>query len=147
LLPNNESMTSTTSGSIPFQSSLSQQACKAHIFKDLQSSSLISLGRLCDDDCTITLTKHLLQVTKNNKVIMRGIRNPTDGLWDIPIHVKSKLINSNPSSSFQHKANVIITKDKTKTELVKYLHACCFSPAPSTFIKAVKMVISSPGRD
>jgi hypothetical protein len=138
LLPNDDSMTSTSSGLLPFQSSLSKSACKTHIFKDLQSSSLISLGQLCDDNCTVTLTKNLLRVTKNNQVIMRGIRNPSDGLWDIPITTRSISNSSNHSSSFQHRANVIITKDKTKTELVKYLHACCFSPATSTFIKAVQ---------
>ena len=38
-------------------------------------------------------------------------------------------------------------KNITKTELATYLHACCFSPAPSTFITAIKNgnFISWPG--
>ena len=36
------------------------------------------------------------------------------------------------------KMNVIITKNKVKSDLISYLHACCFSPNISTFIKAVK---------
>jgi hypothetical protein len=48
----------------------------------------------------------------------------------------------------QH-ANVIIHKNKPKVDLIKYLHACCFSPVPSTFIKAVKNgnFITWPGLD
>jgi hypothetical protein len=133
-------MQSTRSGLLPNLHHLSKAARKAHIFKDLHSALLISLGQLCDNDCTITLNKQSLQVIKNNKVIMQGTRNVTDGLWDIPI---------SPSPSLQHRSNVIITKDKTKTELIQYLHACCFSPSSSTFIKAVRNgnFITWPGLD
>ena len=33
---------------------------------------------------------------------------------------------------------VIITNYKTKTELIQYLHRCCFIPTPRTFLKAIK---------
>ena len=58
---------------------------------------------------------------------MQGHRNPDNGLWYIPI-----------KKPFQHKALAIITKDKTKTDLIKYLHGCCFSPTPRTFLRAIK---------
>ena len=58
---------------------------------------------------------------------MQGHRNPDDGLCDIPI-----------KKPFQHKALAIITKDKTKTELIQYLRGCCFSPTPCTFLCAIK---------
>ena len=60
---------------------------------------------------------------------MQGHRNPDNGLWDIPI-----------KKHFKHKALAIITKDKTKTELIQYLHGCCFSPTPRTFLRAIKNV-------
>ena len=31
----------------------------------------------------------------------------------------------------------IITRDKTNTELIQYLHGCCFRPTPITFLKAI----------
>ena len=31
----------------------------AHVFNDLKSASLISLGRLCDDDCKIVTLRSL----------------------------------------------------------------------------------------
>ena len=72
-------------GQLPLSKHLSTTACNAIVLPNLQSSSLISLGQLCDDNCVVTLDKKNLQVKKNNKVIMNGIRNKNDGLWDIPI--------------------------------------------------------------
>ena len=55
------------------------------ILPKLTSSSLISLGQLCDDNCAILLNKTKLLAIKKNKIILRGTRNPNDKLWDIPI--------------------------------------------------------------
>ena len=60
---------------------------------------------------------------------MQGHSNPDYGLWDIQI-----------KKTFQHKALAIITKYKTKTELIQYPHGCCFSPTPRTFLRAIKNV-------
>ena len=51
---------------------------------------------------------------------------------DIKNTQRVALIHDNPSLS------VIIQKKKTHMELVQYLHAACFSPVKSTFIKAIK---------
>ena len=51
----------------------SKQAQKAHILPGLKSSSLISLGQLCDDNCVIQLTKSHLFVFKNNQLVLIGI--------------------------------------------------------------------------
>ena len=37
----------------------------------------------------------------------------------------------------KHQLNVIIRKQQTKEDLAKFLHAACFSPVKSTFIKAI----------
>ena len=41
-------------------------------------------------------------------------------------------------STHQHSLNVIVRQDKTKQDLAEYLHKCCFSPALSTFARAIK---------
>ena len=64
------------------------------------------------------------------KKVLKGHRNHQDGLWDIPIPIP-----------LQHRANPIIIKDNTKTELIQYLHGYCFIPTPRKFICAVKMEI------
>ena len=47
-----------------------------------------------------------------------------------------EFINHYPTSPICQKLKVIIRKDKTKNELIRYSHACCFSPQVSTFISS-----------
>ena len=84
-LPNAQHIPSTLSGTIPLNNLLSTKAKMATVLPNLHSSSLISLGQLCDDNCKVTLDKKELNVYKENTVVMRGFRNTKDGLWDIPI--------------------------------------------------------------
>ena len=104
-------MSATRAGNIPLASSLSAHAKKAHIFDGLHSASLIYFGKLCDDDCVAILDKNKINILKGKKLILKGHRNKTYGLWGIPI--------SRPA---RHRAMGIITRDKTKTELIQYLH-------------------------
>ena len=203
-LPDNTAISANKKAILPLPSTLSEKAKKVNILLKLNSSSLISLGQLCDDDCKVILHKKFLLATKNNKVVLQGYRNISDGLWDIPIAKTSisprnypsppthaglyqnsnntlkpttckstkvktnfspltkmlrplsnlaednafdniiekqkkednkhmyKVAKMNPSMS------VIIQKKKTHMELAQYLHAACFSPVRSTFLKAIK---------
>ena len=56
-LPNAEPISSTLKGTIPLTSKLTSKARQATVLPNLHSSSLISLGQLCDDDCKIILDK------------------------------------------------------------------------------------------
>ena len=96
-LPNNEMIASNERGQIPLSNTLSKNAKNAQILPKLASSSLISLGQLCDDDCIIMLHKKVMFAIKNNKIVLQGIRNPIDRLWDIPIHKKIIMDNNYPS--------------------------------------------------
>ena len=125
LLPNNEMIQSNKTGYIPLHNALSQTAKTAHVFDDIKTSSLISLGKLADDGCTIILDKTKIKVLKNNNNILQGTRNQTDGLWDIPI----------PQ---QHKVNVILHKKQSNAKLIAFFHKCAFSPTTSTFVQAIK---------
>ena len=77
----------------------------------------------------------------NKKVILKGKRNFTDRLWDVPLWktIPPKIeklaclaSSSKYNSKFQGTINYIVTKDKTKLELAQYLHVCAFSPAVKT---------------
>ena len=140
-LPNNESITSTASGYLPIPQ-LSPTSNTTHILPGLKSSSLLSLGQICDDNCIVQLTKSHLYVFKNNKIILTGYRNSNDGLWDVPLPQsiqqvpQQNITNRLPASN--HHLNVIIRKSTTKRDLAQYYHACAFSPSSSTFIKAIR---------
>ena len=123
-LPNNHSISSTQSGTIPLSNKLSTKAKEATVLPNLQSSSLISLGQLCDDDCKVLLDKKELNVYKDNQVLLRGYRNPTDGLWDIPI-VKS-IIPENYIMPKTHSAMYVLrTKPIAPTPMKKQKKRQC----------------------
>ena len=79
---------------LPLYSKLSKKARIAKILPELRSSSLLSLGQLCDDDCDILLNKKKMYVIKDKELILQGTRNKLDGLWDIPVY-KTELNSDN----------------------------------------------------
>ena len=84
-LPDSSQINATYQVKLPLPSSLSKEASITVIISSLKSSSLISLGQLSDDDCRVILDKKNLYVEKDDKLMLEGDRNRTDGLWDIPI--------------------------------------------------------------
>jgi hypothetical protein len=121
---------------------LSTSATVGHIFDNLKSGSLISIGQLCDDDCVALFTKYNVKIYKNGHAIIVGQRNATNGLWNIPLAPKPaptpSLHQPAPVLPLRHTANGAIRHAQTKQDLAVFLHACAFSPLPSTFLRAVQ---------
>jgi hypothetical protein len=136
---NGENIETTKRATIPLAPTLSPQAKIGHIFDNLKSGSLISIGQLCDDDCVALFTKYNVNIFKNGQVIITGERNDTNGLWTVPLAPKAPL----PPTLHQtdptpcHSANGAIQNGVTKQALAAFLHACAFSPLPSTFLRAI----------
>ena len=126
-LPNNAIMSVTHTGHIPVSISLSPHEKNVHVFDVLHSALLASLGQLYDDDCIAIFYNNEINITKNSKIILKEQQNKSDGLCDIPM-----------SKPLRHREYSIITRDKTKTDIIQYLHGCCFSPMPIKFLKAIK---------
>ena len=85
-LPDGNTIKPEEQGELNSSSCLSKIAKRAYVHPALKSSSLISIGQLCDDGCVVIFDKDKINVLKNKKIIMSGNRNVTDGLWDIPLH-------------------------------------------------------------
>ena len=64
---------------------LSIQVKHVEIFPNLHSS-LISIGRLCEFGCMATFENHKVIVSKNRYTIIEGFQDPTNGLWQFPLH-------------------------------------------------------------
>jgi hypothetical protein len=79
-------MESSLRAIIPLAAALSKQAQVGHIFDGLQGS-LISIGQLCDD-CVALFSKYHVDIIKDGKIIIKGKRNTTNGLWNIPLAPK-----------------------------------------------------------
>jgi hypothetical protein len=138
---NGQNIETTTRAIVPLAPELSNHAKIGHIFQGLKSGSLISIGQLCDDDCVALFTKFNVKLYKNGKVIIIGKRNATNGLWNIPLAPKpapSNTPNAPAAPQYQHTANGAIRDLGTKQALASFLHACAFSPIPSTFLRAIQ---------
>ena len=83
------------------------------ILPELKSSSLISMGQLCDDDCLVVLSKKKLAAIKDNKIVLKGTRNKKDGLWDIPIY-KTDITESNYEEPTTHSGMYMARQNEKK---------------------------------
>jgi hypothetical protein len=105
------------------------QARQAHIIPGLVHNSLISLGQLCDNGCIVTFTHDQVTVTKNQKCVMQGSRDPKSRLWRVNLNQKSEI----------HEIQCNHAHDNNnQKDLINYLHDACFSPVKSTWITAIK---------
>jgi hypothetical protein len=62
---------------------LPPQEQQAHILLGLSHSSLISVGKLCDNKCSVTFTQNQVTVSKNRKNVMYGSQDPKSRLWRV----------------------------------------------------------------
>jgi hypothetical protein len=69
---------------------LPHQAQQAHILPGLVHNSLISVGQLCDNECSFTFTQDQVTVSRNGKDVMYGSRDPKSRLWRVNLNQKMK---------------------------------------------------------
>ena len=93
-IPKAEAITPSQRGQLPLSTKLSTAEKDAIMLPQLKSSSTISLGQLCEDDCNVLLNKTSLKLTKNNEIALEGIRNNSDVFLDTPIYSQQKILHS-----------------------------------------------------
>ena len=124
-LPNGAHLQSTNEDCALALPQLPLAAQRAHIIPGLSHHSLISIGTMCDSDCTAVFNKHEVNIQHNNQTILTGKRNPLSGLWNIPLETTTPQINN-------------VYQTKSIPDLIQYLHSAAFSPIASTWFKAIK---------
>jgi hypothetical protein len=108
------------------------EAKNADIFPAMSGNlGLVSVGKLCDHGCEAVFTKNKVVVTRNNEVLMTGPRDTTTKLWMVPLQ-------PDPVAPFQYIGSMATDSSSTLPQLIAFLHATCFSPKTSTWIKAIK---------
>ena len=125
LLPNNDTMTSTHTAELDLPD-LPPHAKIVHLFPQLASGSLISIGTLCDAGCTALFKQHKLYIfNPKGRIIIQGTRQQNK-LWTIdPLTTKPT-----------HSLSAIIDAP-TIAERIAFYHASLFSPTLSTLCKAI----------
>ncbi|GJX79799.1 retrovirus-related pol polyprotein from transposon TNT 1-94 [Tanacetum coccineum] len=89
--------------------------------------NLLSIGQICDNKCRVTFSKHDSEITKNGKVIGRGIRKK--GLYVMKLGNKTKdqicLATINENSTLWHRrlghTNMRLIQSLASKELVRNL--------------------------
>ena len=118
ILPNKTTIKPSHTGQLPFHTHLSTKATTSLVYPELTNESLLSIGKLCDDNCIAIFDKHHLHITKNNRIILKGHRNLKDGLWDVslpPRQLKSNTSATSLNNTSRPTINYIIQKDKKNT--------------------------------
>ena len=116
-LPNAEHIYTTQQGNLPLSRNLSKKAIIVIIRPELRSYSLLSSGKLCDDNRDILLSKKKIHVIKDKELILQGTRKKLDGLWDIPVY-KTEL-NSNNFGKPPTSAALYIKQDNRTTTIIR----------------------------
>jgi hypothetical protein len=122
--PNGDIMKSTHEAELDLPM-LPPAARHIHIVPALASSSLISMGQLCDAGCTIAFTATEVTVAVNDAIVLTGHRTPDTRLWHFPLPTPA------PTPSLCHSAMASIGS-ATPADLVAFAHAALFSPTLST---------------
>ncbi|GJT04458.1 zf-CCHC domain-containing protein [Tanacetum coccineum] len=94
--------------------------------------NLLSIGQICNNKCRVTFSEHDSEITKDGKVIGRGIRKK--GLYVMKLGNKPKnqicLATINENSTLWHRrlghANMCLIQSLASKELVRNLHKLKF---------------------
>ena len=116
---------------------LSKSLAKGYILSGLAHHSLISMSKLCNDECTVAFTATDVSVTKNNNIIWTGARDPDTKLWTLPLITNAQDAQPNERTSPTMSVNSVFEITSIKNKLL-YLHACAGYPTKSTWLKAVR---------
>ena len=131
-LPNGAVLQSTNKTCKLALPQLPPDAREAHIIPGLTHSSLVSIGQLCDAGCEATFDKQKVTITKDQITLISGQRDSRTGLWRIPLDIQNM-----PTNTIQYQCNSAY-QTNTISDLIAFLHATAFSPAPSTWIQAIQ---------
>ena len=106
------------------------QARKSHIFSGL-NKALLSIRTVCYHVCESTFNDKSVLILKkgSGKVIMKGTRDPRSNLYMLHLNQKNKLMTefTTPNEYFAGSTY----ECNSKSALVDYHHASCWSPTQS----------------
>jgi hypothetical protein len=102
-MPNSTSIQSSHTSEL-LLSALTPQARRARVLPGLVQKSLISIGQLYDSGSTIIFMKDKVEVNKDGKSIMSGIRDQQSRLRRVDLKEESKT-KYNPAYNHEHETS------------------------------------------
>ena len=125
LLPNGSHMSSTHTRQLNIPT-LPPAECVQHRFPAMKTTGLLSIGQLCDHECSATFYQHHL-VIKNKRAttILVGHQNYSNVMWMVQLGEHAR-----PHTTLPLTCNTIMLSDTTKKDLAQFHHASFGSPVP-----------------
>ena len=68
---------------------------EGHVLPDLKPASLLSIWQFCDNGCSAYFNKNKVYIIHNNTKILEGHRKNSNGMWIIPVPIKSSTATTN----------------------------------------------------
>ena len=97
-------------------------ATLTHEYQNLKNARLVSIGELCDSNFSVLFIKKDVTIfNSDNNPVLNGIRNTSNGLWDVTIETSHP--EPPPTATINQQENSVLCLYKTKSELTSYLHA------------------------
>ena len=84
-MPDKRKVKSVENGLLPLPTP-SKEGCEAQYIVKL-NNSLLSIGKLYENDCIVTFYKTRCEIRQDNKVILFRPQNPRNRLWKIPLQI------------------------------------------------------------
>ena len=104
----------------------------AYIFSDSTlQHNLLSIAALCNVGCKAIFTKTDITITKDDRIVYHGTKQPHDTLWNIDLQTNDEVCNDNTRCN-SSAVNLSVRLD-TDAEFVAFVHATLGQPTISTF--------------
>ena len=128
---------------------LPAEATQTHIFPALGDTHLLSIGKLCDADCTCIFSKTEATIKRHGRTILEGTRSDTaPKLWHInlPESETTYSVTIAPEEEQIHMwhreptefAGLAVNQSTKPADLVAFSHATLFSPPLTTLAEALR---------
>ena len=128
-------MVLSIAGELPNLPQITNEHKVAQICPDNKNATLISLGRLCDDNCTAILNKHIAVVYKDLQPIIKAPRCPKSGMYLVNMNNPLGMLNA----VTQHCSPKVVQIHKfTSLNRLKFLYRAIGSQPLSTIKRAIK---------
>ena len=135
LLSNGDYVLPSTIGETPNLPQISPEYKTAQACSDNKNVTLISLGKICNDDCLALPDKHKMVVFKNHEPVLRAARCNQTGICLVNLSNPIKLINA---TVFQKAAKIVQIDTFILMSRLLFLHGALGRPTSSTLCKAIQ---------
>ena len=115
-------------------------ATEANIMLATWAHNLLSIAKFCDNECEVLFTEDSVTVTRHGKVLLTGVRDVCrTNLWSLPLKPAPRDSQDTDDAKHEHPhCSHVAHHTTSKAELLQHLHAACFSPKPTTWMKEIE---------